>query len=66
MQLVFHHFVINALPDQEGAQFGIFCAVIAVSILVGFILYMCNLFNCTNKKNENKDVWCGALLAKFN
>ncbi|CAF2595208.1 unnamed protein product [Rotaria sp. Silwood2] len=58
-------FVINALPNQNGAQFGIFVAGIAVSIVVAFILFMLIYLIVPNKKMKLKHIWLGALIAAF-
>jgi len=56
-------FVINALPNQDGAQFGIFIAGIVVSISVAFIFFMLVYLIMPNKKMSFKHIWCGTLFA---
>lgn len=56
-------FLINALPDQNGAQFGIFIAGIIVSLLLSFLLFLPIYWLIPNKKTKFKHVWCGALVA---
>lgn len=56
-------FAINALPNNNGAQFGIFVAGIAISIFLGFIFFMLIYLIIPNKKIKGRHIWCGALLA---
>ena len=56
-------FVINALPDNNGAQFGIFIAGICISIFLGFIFFLLVYLIVPNKKIKGRHIWCGALLA---
>ncbi|UJR23903.1 hypothetical protein I4U23_026875 [Adineta vaga] len=56
-------FLINALPNQNGAQFGIFIAGIAISISVAFLLFFVIYILVPNKKMRLKYTWCGALVA---
>jgi YihY family inner membrane protein len=56
-------FVINALPNKDGAQFGIFIAGIAITIFVEFIFFMLIYKLMPNKKTRTKDIWCGSLFA---
>lgn len=56
-------FAINALPNQNGAQFGIFVAGIVISIFLGFIFFMLIYLIIPNKKIKGRHIWCGALLA---
>jgi YihY family inner membrane protein len=56
-------FVINAIPGNDGEQFGIFCAGIASSVFVSFILYMFIYLIVPNKKIKFRHIWCGALIA---
>lgn len=58
-------FLINTLSNEQGAQFGIFCAGIAISISASFVLYMAIYLVVPNKKMKFKHVWCGALLASI-
>ena len=58
-------FVINALPNQNGAQFGIFIGGIAISIFLAFIFFMLVYLIVPNKKMKGRHMWCGALLAAF-
>lgn len=58
-------FLINVLPDENGAQFGIFVAGIVISITVSFILFMLIYFIMPNKKIALKHIWLGAWIAAF-
>jgi YihY family inner membrane protein len=55
-------FVINALPNKDGAQFGIFVAGICISIFLGFIFFLLIYLIVPNKKMKGRHIWCGALL----
>ena len=56
-------FVINALPNQNGAQFGIFVAGILISLFLGFIFFILIYLIIPNKKIKGRHMWCGALIA---
>jgi YihY family inner membrane protein len=56
-------FAINALPNQDGAQFGIFIAGIIISVFIAFIFFMFVYKIIPNKKNNSKHIWCGAVFA---
>jgi YihY family inner membrane protein len=56
-------FVINALPNKDGAQFGIFIAGISLSIFVAFTFFILVYLLMPNKKSKVKHSWCGALFA---
>lgn len=56
-------FAINALPNKNGAQFGIFIAGIVISVFVAFIFFMFLYKIVPNRKMATKDIWCGALIA---
>ncbi|CAF1183635.1 unnamed protein product [Adineta ricciae] len=56
-------FLINTLPNNGGAQFGIFIAGIVISITILFILFFVIYFVLPNKKMLLKQTWCGALIA---
>jgi uncharacterized BrkB/YihY/UPF0761 family membrane protein len=58
-------FLINVLPGENGAQFGIFAAGIISSILVAFILFMLIYLIVPNRKMKLKHIWCGALIASI-
>ncbi|CAF4128363.1 unnamed protein product [Adineta steineri] len=56
-------FLINALPNQNGAQFGIFVAGIVLSIAMAFLLFLVIFLIVPNKKMKFKQAWLGALFA---
>ncbi|CAF0971959.1 unnamed protein product [Rotaria sp. Silwood1] len=58
-------FVINALPNKNDTQFGIFVAGIFVSIVFAFILFIFIYLIIPNKKMKLKHIWLGALIASF-
>ena len=58
-------FLINALPNQGGAQLGIFIAGIAVSILIGFILFLAIYWVVPHRKMKFQRIWCGAVIASI-
>jgi YihY family inner membrane protein len=58
-------FVINALPNNDGAQFGIFIAGICISIFLGFIFFLLVYLIVPNKKIKGRHIWCGALLGSI-
>ncbi|CAF1350591.1 unnamed protein product [Rotaria magnacalcarata] len=55
-------FLINTLPNQNGAQFGIFAAGIAISIFTSFILFILIYLIIPNRKMKLKHTWLGALI----
>lgn len=58
-------FVINALPNQAGAQFGIFIAGIVISLFLGFIFFMLIYLIIPNKKIKGRHIWCGSLIGSI-
>lgn len=58
-------FLINVLPNQNGAQFGIFVAGILISNLFGFLLFFVIYWLVPNKKMRLKHIWLGSLIAAF-
>ena len=56
-------YLIDALSNQEAAQFGIFVAGIAISYSKGLVLFFLIYWIVPHKKMRFRHIWLGALIA---